>query len=139
MTQPDYNSETEKGDFLEGQPQYEKYIGCSELRVQPCTFGVHSVTGCPGGGGDGGPGGGGDGGGGGGTNACFSFGEFYTDEAPTMDGGDLSKWIYCYDAHLGDDQIDMGLITEPVDSKRVTSFLRKQQKQTFNLSRSLCN
>ena len=113
-------------DWLSGQPQYEKYIKCHELRVQPCTFGVKSTSKCESSNPDGGPGG--NDGGGGGSNACFSFGEFYLDNAPMMDAGDLSRWVYCYDAHFGDDYIDMGSVTEPVDEKRITSFVRKLSK-----------
>ena len=131
MTQPDYSKE--KGDFLEGQPQYEKYVKCHVYRIHPCTFGTTTTKGCGStGGGDGsGSGGGGGGGGscGGGTNngcsgpgdpglhghgACFTFWEEYKDNEPCLDYGDLTPYLYCFDYMLGNSFIDFGSIDDPV-------------------------
>lgn len=126
----DMYGDGEKGDFLDGQPQYDKYVKCSKVRIQLCTFGTTTTKSCgsAGGGNNQGGDGGGCGGGGGANNGCsgpgdsgedgyptcFSFAEFMTDRAPCPDAGDLSPYKYCYDVMNGNGFFDLGLITEPV-------------------------
>ena len=42
----DMYGDGEKGDFLDGQPQYDKYVKCSKLRIQLCTFGTTTTKSC---------------------------------------------------------------------------------------------
>ena len=117
-------------DFLEGQPQYDKFIKCHVYRIHPCTFGTTTTKDCGStGGGDGGSsgGGGGCGGSGGGASngcsgpgdpgihghgACFTFWEEYRDQEPCLDYGDLTPYEYCFDYMLGNHFIDFGSINE---------------------------
>ena len=99
------------------QPQYEKYIESCEVRIVPCRYGVKRTSSqCDGGNGDG-EGEGGTGGGNGinGPSGCYTFGEFYVDEAPYMDGNSVAvDWEFCWDANLGNDQLDFGSVLDPV-------------------------
>ena len=99
------------------QPQYEKYIESCEVRVVPCRYGVKRTSSqCDRGNGDG-EGEGGTGGGNGinGPSGCYTFGEFYVDEAPYMDGNSVAvDWEFCWDANLGNDQLDFGSVLDPV-------------------------
>lgn len=118
-----------EGDALEGQPQYDKYIKCHDVRIQLCTFGSTTTKPCGSSGGEHnqGPNGGGCGSGGAnngcsgpgdggldGYPTCFSFVEFMTDRAPCPDAGDLSTYKYCYDVMNGNGFFDLGSITEAV-------------------------
>lgn len=120
------------GDFLGEQPQYKQYIDSCEVRVVPCRYGIKRTSGaCDNLGGNGtGEGEQQPGGGNGinGTNNCYTWGEFYVDEAPYMNGGSVKvDWEFCWDANIGNDQLDFGSVLDPVsDNTRSKKIIERR-------------
>ena len=123
----DMYEDGERGDALEGQPQYNKYIKCHEYRIHPCTFGVTRTKGC----GDTFDNGGGCGCGSGngsqagqgctgpgdpgmpGAGGSFSYQEIFNDKAPCMDFEDVcTPFSYRFDMMMSNGKFDHGEITD---------------------------
>ena len=132
-----------QGDFLTEQPQYQQYIDSCEVRVVPCRYGIKRTSSqCDGGNENGGEGNVGTDGGNGinGPSSCYTWGEFYVDEAPYMDGNSVAvDWEFCWDANLGNDQLDFGSVLDPVTENTRAKTILTRRLNTRQANCANCN
>ena len=126
-----------QGDFLTEQPQYQQYIDSCEIRLIPCRYGIKRITSqCE----DGSEGGTDGGDGIDGPSQCYTFGEFYVDEAPYMDGDSVAvDWEFCWDANLGNDQLDFGSVLDPVTENTRSKKILTRRINTRQSNCTNCN